>query len=314
MTKKTAIKLVLPLILVVSGVFFAISAKTEPETVEVAVSKPIKRTSVAENLDNSTHNSCDGTEETCGVPDLAEAQEPREPEDIDTYLHRMGITLKVQTKETSTAFPRSSEDCKKLVYEALKSMPATHTNALNTLILDFPGQGSRGLGGGSTLIIRCDKMSDPEFISVFVHEMGHIVDGNFLIGSTSSGDSAYNDLGRFVPNNDLSTEFYNLSWENNIDWKPGTLLYSFCSNYGSTDPYEDFAECYNYYLLHGAEFRKSAEKNEILANKYQFMRDKIFDGKEYSFDLAASVNSSTNKMPEDTTQLSYNYDSFVASK
>lgn len=308
MTKKTALKLVLPLILVVSGVFFAVSRPTEPKTVEASVSEPVKR--LAEATD--THNSCDGMETTCGVPDLTPTQEP---ENIDTYLHKMGITLKVQTKAETTAFPRSSDDCKKLVYNALNSLPVDHTQALNTLILNFPGDGSRGLGGGSTLIIRCDKMSDQEFISVFVHEMGHIVDGNFLIGSSKSGNSNYNDLGKYVPNNDPSVEFYNLSWENNIDWKPGTLLYSFCSNYGTTDPYEDFAECYNYYLLHGDEFRKATEKNEILAKKYEFMKDKIFDGQEYSFDLASSsTDSSANRMPEDTTQLSYDYDSFVASK
>ena len=32
----------------------------------------------------------------------------------------------------------------------------------------------RGLGGGDTIYLRCNNVSDHELVGVFVHEMGHI--------------------------------------------------------------------------------------------------------------------------------------------
>ena len=45
----------------------------------------------------------------------------------------------------------------------------------------------------------------------------------------------------------------------------------FCSWYGMSDPFEDFAECHNLYLNHHDYFRKLAMNNSTVKNKYNFM-------------------------------------------
>jgi hypothetical protein len=45
----------------------------------------------------------------------------------------------------------------------------------------------------------------------------------------------------------------------------------FCSGYGMTDPFEDFAECFNLYLNHNILFREITKNNTILKKKYNFI-------------------------------------------
>jgi hypothetical protein len=45
----------------------------------------------------------------------------------------------------------------------------------------------------------------------------------------------------------------------------------FCSGYGMSDPFEDFAECHNLYLNHHDYFRKLAMNNSTVKEKYNFM-------------------------------------------
>jgi len=51
----------------------------------------------------------------------------------------------------------------------------------------------------------------------------------------------------------------------------------FCSGYGMTNPFEDFAECFNLYLNHNSYFAYLAKNNNALADKYNFFAN-IFDG------------------------------------
>ena len=74
-----------------------------------------------------------------------------------------------------------------------------------------------------------------------------------------------------------------------------------------SDPFEDFAECFNLYTNHNSFFRQIAKTNPILKKKYNHIAN-IFEG-EYissnSQDLKLIKTNSTRR-PRDTTKLSIN--------
>jgi hypothetical protein len=184
------------------------------------------------------------------------------------------------TKEDQPT-PRSLNHCKSLVYRTLKSLPAEHVAELKNLTLYFSNEGRRGLGGGSTIILRCQNVTDSELIGVLVHEMGHIVDTGLYQGSVRAGKSEFNDGGTPVYRDDPSLAFYRLGFENEKSLKSDASALDFISGYSASDPFEDFAESYNYYVLHGNEFRLLARTNKILQKKYSFLKNRIFQGKEF---------------------------------
>lgn len=230
-------------------------------------------------------------------------------EDIDSLFHSMGINLHQQDPVVDQTSQDSINYCKKLVYQGLTAIPQYHSEALTDLTLTLKDEGKRGLAGNGVMILRCKGISDSDLVAVLLHEMGHIVDGSYLIGTLGSGKSEFVDLGTPVPSDDKSVEYYQLSWKNNYNLKETSTKNDFCSDYGQTDPYEDFAECYIYYILHGEEFRKTAEENTLLKAKYDFLKTNVFSGIEYSYD----ENSVPDKriLPTDVVQLPYNYNSFL---
>jgi len=62
-----------------------------------------------------------------------------------------------------------------------------------------------------------------------------------------------------------------LSWQSEKIRKSDAVKDDFCSGYGMTDPFEDFAECHNLYLNHNAIFKKMAISNDNMRKKYNFM-------------------------------------------
>lgn len=171
--------------------------------------------------------------------------------------------------------------CKSLVYRTLKSLPEEPVSQLKHLTLYFSDTGRRGLGGGSTIILRCQNVTDAELVGVLVHEMGHITDTGVMGGSAHFGKSSYVDGSKPIYNNDASLDFYKLSFVDDETVKQTATRLDFVSGYAMTDPFEDFAESYAYYILHGTEFRTLAKSNKVLDKKYEYLKKRVFDGKEY---------------------------------
>jgi len=74
-----------------------------------------------------------------------------------------------------------------------------------------------------------------------------------------------------------------------------------------TDPFEDFAECFNLYTNHNSFFKKIAKTNTILKKKYNFIAA-IVDG-QYMNTNSQDTNILANNIsrrPRDTTKLSSN--------
>ncbi|MFZ4461206.1 MAG: hypothetical protein ACOYN2_01310 [Patescibacteria group bacterium] len=109
--------------------------------------------------------------------------------------------------------------------------------------------------------------TESEFLKVFVHELGHIVDLHFL----KSG----------VLTSDPSDQFYEYSWVEYNQKKKGMTVSDFVSGYALTNKYEDFAESFAFYVFHNDEFRKRAAKNQTLALKYNFLAEKVFASAEF---------------------------------
>ena len=207
-------------------------------------------------------------------------------ENVSSRLVSLGINLRPGTEHRSDSKPtaQSSTWCKSLVYKTLMALPTNHINQLKELTLFYTNDGRRGLGGNGEIILRCKNVSESELVSVLVHEVGHLVDSGYLVGYSPQDETSFSgfyDFGDPVGDSDASAKFYKISWTNEKEMRSNALNVDFVSLYGKTDPFEDFAETYTYYRLHGAEFRKLMSTSDYLQQKYNFMKYKVFDGEEY---------------------------------
>lgn len=220
----------------------------------------------------------------------------------------MGITLRPGTthREDSTYTVKTARRCKSIVYKTLLTLPKGHREQLKELTLFYTPDGRRGLGGNSAVILRCRNVTDEELASVLVHEIGHLVDSGFFTGNKTESGSGFFDFGVEVPIDDKSLPFYQLSWENEHTLKEDSTELDFVSGYATTDPFEDFAETYAYYRLHGAEFRALVESSVILREKYEFMKRYVFEGQEFGAKTKTTVVvSDLTTRPYDVTVLPF---------
>lgn len=230
--------------------------------------------------------------------------------DYSKALDNLGINLHPGSsyKEESKSSESSLNHCKALAYQTLASLPDDHREHLQHLTLYF-AEGRRGLGGGSTVILRCSDVTDKELVSVFVHEMGHIVDTGLYTGTHTAGKSEFTDGKIPVYNDDLSLRFYRISWENEKEMKLDAQKLDFVTGYAMTNPFEDFAETYNFYIIHGAAFRELALYNRQLWRKYMFMKYYVFKGNEFDNGLYTPDKYFTRNY--DSTVLNYDMDKFL---
>ena len=234
-------------------------------------------------------------------------------EDYLLKLTEMGIKLHPGTDfaKDSVDNPVQMKQCASLVYRTLSVMPPETVKKLKNLTLYFNSTGRRGLGGGSTIILRCQNVSDKELVSVLVHELGHIQDTGVLSGASWTGNSEFVDGQAPVFMNDLSLDFYRISFNDEASLKTTAVPEDFVSGYAMSDPFEDFAETYNYYLLHGDHFRLMLDESEALRSKYQFMKDVVFADQEFDYQTD-QIHKITGARNYDATQVGYNLNNFLA--
>ena len=225
-------------------------------------------------------------------------------------LDQYAFTLRTQVENNFNLEDTNKElsHCKSLIYRTLQSLPKAHVGKLKNLTLIFSENARRGLGGGTSVYLRCENISDSELVAVMVHEIGHITDSTVLTGNIIAGTSAFLDGNNPVYNNDSSLNFYQISFENEKTIRYAGLEADFVSGYAMTDPFEDFAETYAFYLLHGNEFRAMAQNNPALSQKYFFMKYSVFAGKEY---LNGDLKNTASRN-FDVTVLSYDLGKFFA--
>ncbi len=208
-----------------------------------------------------------------------------------------------------TADAETLEWCTEFVTDVFTILPENHTAAATNLILSFDSEARRGLGGDHTIILRCVNTTPEELVAVLIHELGHVVDTG-LITSTDEGEiSPFVDRGRVVLDSDPSVQFYTASWADSESLTGSK--WDFVSGYSRTNPFEDFAEAYTAYVLHGPLFRDYAELNEVLAEKYNYLKTTVFDGVEFDFALETTSKGVYERV-YDMTRLNFDLESFLA--
>lgn len=129
-----------------------------------------------------------------------------------------------------------------------------------------------GMAGKGILIMK--GQNEDLFFQTLVHEAGHVYS---LRGEEVGDPSPFLDFQRSLPVTDPSVPYFSLSWKDNVT----IAVPAFPSEYGKTNPFEDYAESFIYYILQGRAFRQEAEKDPLISKKYEFMK-KTFGGKEFS--------------------------------
>lgn len=129
-----------------------------------------------------------------------------------------------------------------------------------------------------------------EALSVAIHEFWHFYDLYILKKNVFK---------------DISYDFYNISWEKADVLKSGSNKNDFVSWYSMTNRYEDFAESFNFYILHNKEFEKRAKKSDKLQKKYDFFKNYVFIKNEFITDKY-SINEYEDYI-WDTTKLDFDF-------
>jgi len=191
----------------------------------------------------------------------------------------------------------------------LQKMPTEHVATVQNIILDYNTFAHRGLGGNSMIILRAVNMSTQELMGVLIHEMAHNVDYGFLDNSESRVASNFKDGSLTLYESDPSLDFYRISWRDNETRVKTAGNTDFVSGYAMSDPFEDFAETYAFYVLHNKDFKVLASSSDVLLQKYQFMKHQVFDGEEFD---TGDGEIDTLKRPWDITVLSYDVFQFLS--
>lgn len=147
------------------------------------------------------------------------------------------------------------------------------SEALLAMLINEKDWARRGTANRTTVTINLWWMNyDSEFFQVMSHEMWHIVDLWALQWTSSKKSQIFTEFDKAVFTiDDPSLEYYKYSRASEKVRKNWMSREDFCSWYGMTDPFEDFAECHNLYLNHHDYFRQLAMNNSTVKNKYNFL-------------------------------------------
>jgi hypothetical protein len=200
------------------------------------------------------------------------------------------------------------DNCRRLVFNTLQKLPIEHLTTLKKLVFFYQKGERRGYASEDALFMRCQDMSDEVFVAVLVHEVGHIVDLGLLRSEKTQSLSKFMDGSKPVYQDDPSVKFYSISFVDEKNLLLDSNRNDFVSDYAMTDPFEDFAETYAFYVLQGEKFREVAAENQTLNRKYQFMKEFVFVGNEFDFGVSTAFDYKT---VFDVTILPYRYDDFL---
>lgn len=185
----------------------------------------------------------------------------------------------------------------------LRALPSQCRDNLRTFYVNYePNPKHRGLGGADTIII-AGLVPDHEFRALLIHECGHVVDLGGFRGTPSAGITEFFDGNEPIYANDPSIAFYRISWNSATQRKSTGSKADFVSGYAMTDPFEDFAESFAYYVLQRQQFAKLAKKNAVLGAKFAWFERYIG-----SMEIAAvGKHVRGAKEPWDVTKLPYTW-------
>lgn len=266
-----------------------------------------------------------------------EVSTPTEPNDLMDYITQTGDIEETKTTtghETANKLnicEENKELCKKVLFignfsETNKDTYLVKESIVTSFIKDHNKQGKEFLpilntikvndiGGKrwyatrNNVVLNIGDMSgEDEFYQVSTHELGHIIDLGFLQGTKEQKDKQYTEFKKPVfATDDPSISFYKLSRESELIRKADAKKQNFCSTYGMSDPFEDFAECFNLYVNHNKLFKFLGQKDKILGQKYNFIAN-IFKGNYINGNIESieTFKNKANERVRDTTKININ--------
>lgn len=154
----------------------------------------------------------------------------------------------------------------------------------------------------NTMFFHIPWISYREYMMVLTHELWHIIDLSVVLWSDRKKSSLFTEFDKEEFSiDDPSLTYYKISWENEHQKKSTHTKEAFCSIYGMSNPFEDFAECFQLYMNHNQYFRTIISNNSILTEKYLFI-DKLLDGK-YFYNKLQSIEAKESHRHRDTTRM-----------
>lgn len=198
----------------------------------------------------------------------------------------------------------------RLMAQVLDLLPREHYEDL--LKIDYNPRAThlpRGMAKSDHLIINSFQIDDnSEFTSVFIHEIGHVADLGYLTDPLNRTEKShfYYPNGKSVEQFDPSLRFYMVSWNDSHSKKNNDNL-NFISTYGMSNPFEEFAESYNFFVLHRENFYDRSRENIPLRRKYNFLKHTVFKDQEFDFYSAENYP----KVIYDTTLLPFDLNKLV---
>lgn len=130
--------------------------------------------------------------------------------------------------------------------------------------------------------------SNQEFLQILTHELWHIIDLWVLIWIDEKKNSSFTEYWYLkFPIDDPSINFYKISWLSENIRKTNSSYKDFVSWYSMTNPFEDFAECFNMYVNNYEYFKKVKQSNLSLELKFDYIEKIIW--KKY-------INKNINKI------------------
>jgi len=106
-----------------------------------------------------------------------------------------------------------------------------------------------------------------------IHELGHIVDAHGIQGLYSDKQNIFS----------YAKEERDKIFEVTLEHQPNATgpPPGYISRYSTYSDLENFADNFAYYVIHPDVFRDRMKNDPLLVDEYEFLRDFVFNGKEY---------------------------------
>lgn len=274
------------------------------------VSSPISEERLNKAREKMRERLAQIREEEKNTPNLDSANQNNNQEDIKNTKNNSENIKKTEEKVEKTEQKSHNFEINYILedYEntlsnlrkfSLESILISHlfNNKVNNLITDLIEAKEEvrwKMKNWAILMFAPHLLKNEEFISVFIHELGHFVDLYYL---------------RKWYFWDASNKFYDISWKSTKILKSWNGQKDFVSGYAMTNKYEDFAESFEFFILHNKDFLKKAQNSSKLMKKYEFFEEHIFVSGEFK-----NSNFWENEFKEDiwdTTKLEISEKKFL---
>lgn len=238
-------------------------------------------------INEDTHDSAITIQDNCLENDpLCKKIEIQEQEDMLPYKNQL---------HTTTYFINDNQVVIKKIIDSIKKITIKNDDSEK-----------RWYATRDTIVLNLWSINDlKEFQNLSAHELWHIFDLWTIQWKSKAKSKLFTEFNKAVFSiDDPSILFYKISRESEKVRKKTATKKNFCSWYGMTNPFEDFAECFNLFINNQKFFRLIANKDRSLAQKYNFIATLLqWQYLEKNTQAIALLKEDTNRRPWDTTKL-----------